>query len=311
MQHPPTRLPGLFKSFQMLLISCSLLGILCCGLWWGTGLARAQTNKNVNSYTVAAGDTLIGIAQRFGVSQDALIQLNGLKNPNQLQMGQVLSIPSNAQNGSLKAIATAITYATPGDDLATLAKTYGVEPSLLASLNAISLTARLFPGEPVIIPRANLSSSPLHFGAILSVTLPSQIVQGRTGRTMLSTKRPLQLSGRWNDGPIVFSQVGNLFLRQFALLPVPALQTPGSYSLTITYTAGSGIILSHSWAVPIVAGTYESQPVDLPPDRSELLDPAISQPELDKVTAVWSQVTPHLYSDPAILTPGRCPISYY
>lgn len=45
-------------------------------------------------YTVAAGDTLYGIAHRFSVSVQALLEANRLANPNLLQIGQVLKIPS-------------------------------------------------------------------------------------------------------------------------------------------------------------------------------------------------------------------------
>jgi LasA protease len=45
-------------------------------------------------YVVQAGDTLSAISRRFGVSLDALISANSLANPNALQVGQKLSIPS-------------------------------------------------------------------------------------------------------------------------------------------------------------------------------------------------------------------------
>ncbi|MGQ9833374.1 MAG: LysM peptidoglycan-binding domain-containing protein [Candidatus Villigracilaceae bacterium] len=47
-------------------------------------------------YTVQAGDTLSKIAEQFGVTQEALIQANGLSDPSMLQIGQELVIPSEA-----------------------------------------------------------------------------------------------------------------------------------------------------------------------------------------------------------------------
>lgn len=47
-----------------------------------------------SQYVVVAGDTLTNIAQRFGVTVDAIILANGLQNPNQLSVGQVLIIPA-------------------------------------------------------------------------------------------------------------------------------------------------------------------------------------------------------------------------
>lgn len=45
-------------------------------------------------YTVQAGDTLSGLAERFVTTVDELIAANNLTDPNNLQAGQTLLIPS-------------------------------------------------------------------------------------------------------------------------------------------------------------------------------------------------------------------------
>lgn len=60
-----------------------------------------------DTYTVQPGDTLSGIAHRFNVSVDALMQANHLANPNQIYAGEVLVIPKRA------ATPTPSTPATP------------------------------------------------------------------------------------------------------------------------------------------------------------------------------------------------------
>ena len=45
------------------------------------------------TYTVVEGDTLAAIAQRFGTSVDALQQANGIEDPDEIVIGQVLVIP--------------------------------------------------------------------------------------------------------------------------------------------------------------------------------------------------------------------------
>ncbi len=45
------------------------------------------------THTVAAGETLYSIARRYGVSAEAIAGANGLANPNQLFVGQVLYLP--------------------------------------------------------------------------------------------------------------------------------------------------------------------------------------------------------------------------
>jgi hypothetical protein len=47
----------------------------------------------VRTYKIKAGDTLIGIAAKFGTTPKAIATLNGLTNPSALKIGQVLLIP--------------------------------------------------------------------------------------------------------------------------------------------------------------------------------------------------------------------------
>lgn len=48
------------------------------------------------SYTVQSGDNLSAIARKLGHNNpEALVQANNLKNPDQLQVGQVLTVPEN------------------------------------------------------------------------------------------------------------------------------------------------------------------------------------------------------------------------
>lgn len=48
-----------------------------------------------DSYTVQAGDTLSGIADRFGTTVDQLITLNAIENPALLSVGQELTLPDS------------------------------------------------------------------------------------------------------------------------------------------------------------------------------------------------------------------------
>lgn len=50
------------------------------------------TQGQSNAYTVQAGDTLSGIAAKFGTTWQALAQKNGLANPNVIYVGQTLTI---------------------------------------------------------------------------------------------------------------------------------------------------------------------------------------------------------------------------
>jgi LysM repeat protein len=60
----------------------------------GTGTGAVQPpGENPSTYVVAEGDSLYAIAVKFGVELNALIEANGLADPNDIQVGQELKIP--------------------------------------------------------------------------------------------------------------------------------------------------------------------------------------------------------------------------
>ncbi len=286
---------------QTLRLSAVLAFYLALTLLAPAATARAQEATATESitYTVVAGDTLFEIAQRFGVPLDAVIAANSIANVDLLEVGQVLVVPSPATQPAAADAAVAesaafYAYARPGDTVLSLAARMEQDTAAVAALNSLPPEARLFPGQPLRIVAAQASAAPDSFGAVLAVGLPDSLVQGRTGRVVVDTKRPLELSGDWNGLPIAFTPLADNPLRQFAFLPVPALLEPASYSFALVYPAANGVALQHTWDLNVVEGDYERQEINLPPDRGTLLAPEIIQNELITVTAVWSQVSPTL-----------------
>lgn len=97
-------------------------------------------------YVVKAGDMVGFIAEQFGVSQDAIISLNKLKNTRTLQIGQLLKIPSI--NGIL--------YTTKkGDTPSSIADKYRISLEKIASVNNIS-DEQIEVGATLFLPDAKL-----------------------------------------------------------------------------------------------------------------------------------------------------------
>ena len=69
------------------------VGLMASLLVGASALAQGQPRR----ITVVEGDTLEQLAERHGVSLDALIRLNGIQNPELLQVGQVLLLPGSAE----------------------------------------------------------------------------------------------------------------------------------------------------------------------------------------------------------------------
>ena len=61
----------------------------------GTSAARQQdAGEKPKVHVVQKGDTLYGIAFSYGVDQRELAELNGIKDPNQIRVGQQIRLPS-------------------------------------------------------------------------------------------------------------------------------------------------------------------------------------------------------------------------
>lgn len=104
---------------------------------------------NTFSYIVQRGDTMFTIAQRFGVSLQALMAANPqIPDPNRLTPGQVVCVPF------VRCPANTFSYTVQrGDSMFSIAQEFGV--SLQALLNAnpqITDPNRLYPGQNVCVP---------------------------------------------------------------------------------------------------------------------------------------------------------------
>lgn len=54
---------------------------------------NAKLGANARYYTVKSGDTLSGIAAKYGTSYQKLAQINGISNPNLIHVGQTIKLP--------------------------------------------------------------------------------------------------------------------------------------------------------------------------------------------------------------------------
>jgi spore germination protein len=101
---------------------------------------------NLTIYTVRRGDSLYAIANKYGVSVDALIYDNQIANPLRLVEGQALYIPVTRVSYRVK----------PGDSIYSIARSYNTGAAAITAANpTLTNPSRLYAGETITIPFPN------------------------------------------------------------------------------------------------------------------------------------------------------------
>jgi murein DD-endopeptidase MepM/ murein hydrolase activator NlpD len=274
--------------------------------------SAAAQDASATVYVVQAGDTLFSIARRYGVSLADLASANGLLNPNLIYVGQRLKIPGSTAPASSStpqpATATPSKTSNPpvtnrlhlvqsGETLFRIATQYGTTVQALANANHLNNVALIYVGQQLIIPADAAApevaviqpSTPLlaPFTSIEIGPLPLQ--QGSVMVVTVRTDRPVKLQGMFQDWNIPFAQEGDKYIGLVGVSASPTTGVvPGIYPVTVTATNDKGLQVVVTANVQINAGHFNSEYIDLPPDRQALLDPALVQAEREKLNAVWT-----------------------
>jgi len=95
------------------------------------------------TYRIRPGDTLSGIAARYGTTAAVLAQLNGIANPNRIYAGQVIRIPAGA-SGSVQ---PAYYVVRRGDTLSGIAYRFNTTYQRLMQLNGIRNPNLIYAGQ--------------------------------------------------------------------------------------------------------------------------------------------------------------------
>ena len=108
-----------------------------------------KPSKDYVEYTVQKGDTLSGIAARYGTTYQKIAADNGIANPNLIFPGQTLKIYTGSGGGQSSNV---INYAVrTGDTLSGIAARYGTTWQKIAADNNLANPNLIFPGQRLII----------------------------------------------------------------------------------------------------------------------------------------------------------------
>ena len=118
------------------------------------------------THQVLPGDTLVNIARRYGTTVELLAQQNAIANVHQIDVGQILVIPTAippsptpTEISTLTAVATFSAYiiyiAQIGDTLDEIARDHGTTIQAIAEMNELMDPSRIVPGQELKIPSAS------------------------------------------------------------------------------------------------------------------------------------------------------------
>ncbi|HLV36978.1 MAG TPA: LysM peptidoglycan-binding domain-containing protein [Spirillospora sp.] len=129
------------------------------------GLAVTGAFAQSNTYVVQPGDTLDGIARRFNLDTECLVQGNNILNPNSIRVGQTLNVSSCSPQAVPTSVASTYTIQR-GDKLYEIAQRLGVEWGCLARVNALTNPSLIRPGtvlqvDPCIVQDGGAAPLPV------------------------------------------------------------------------------------------------------------------------------------------------------
>jgi LysM repeat protein len=104
------------------------------------------------THAIGSGDTLLGIAQRYGTTVEAIIEANDLADPNLILIGQALIIPVATQTADTPAVKTITHTIERGDTMLGIAQRYGTTVDAIVGANDLANPDLIFPGQILIIP---------------------------------------------------------------------------------------------------------------------------------------------------------------
>ncbi|MBI4776573.1 MAG: LysM peptidoglycan-binding domain-containing protein [Deltaproteobacteria bacterium] len=123
----------------------------------GTDAATFQDQLKLSSqrlvHTVCSGDTLWGLSKAYGVDVKAIADLNGLENPDLIQVGQSLSIPEiqsskpEKDTETRQSLSSESTALKAGEENADSPDARSVEKECLDALARDSMPMPLYTGE--------------------------------------------------------------------------------------------------------------------------------------------------------------------
>jgi len=235
---------------------------------------------------VQPGDTLTHVGLRYSVSVTDLVSANGLTDPDHIFVGQRLLIPPTEPSES----SVSLHVVQNGETLLRIAQRYDVAISDLVAANGLADPDRILAGQQLTIPQPVAVPAEAGLPApFLGVEVaPSPALQGQTVVIRIRTHGLFpgaRVYGRLLGQEFEFATDSPGGGGAWALVGIPALTEPGNYALLLI--AEGAQPAARIW-LTVLAGDFSTDYIQLSPETSRLLDPALIQEEWARLNRHWS-----------------------
>lgn len=157
------------------------------------GSAPAPSPVATGEYTVVSGDTLSGIASRFGTTYQALAAINGIADPNKIRAGQTIKLTGGSPAPAPVANGQSYTVVS-GDTLSGIAAKYGMSYQTIAAANGISDPNKIYANQVLRIPGTNVPA-PAPAAGIVYVVQSGDTLSGIASKYGTSYQHLAEING--------------------------------------------------------------------------------------------------------------------
>lgn len=259
--------------------------------------AQPATVTNGFRHIVALNDTLPSIAAQYGTSVRRLIELNHIVHPNRLYIGQPLIIGETAPRQANYGY-----YTVENTDTAlAVAARFGMTLDELTALNHLQAPFAVFSGQRLLVRGAtDPTSLPIPLSSLrLSSSAP---IQGQTVSIRFTSSDEItSVQGTFLERPFTVVHENEYY---YGIVAVHSFTPAGVYQLELAFETDTGKRYRDDIRLWVGDGGYDSEAINIPEDRSDLLEPSLVQSELDRVAAVMSGFDSTRYFDGTMILPA-------
>jgi len=150
---------------------------------------KAPTTAVPTNYTVRQGDTVSGIAARYGLSAQEVLVRNGLGWNTIIHPGQTLHLSSTpaVSTASATTSATGSYHVKQGDTVSGIASRVGVSTTALLSANKLSQRSVIYPGQTLRVPTAGATAAPVAAVTSAPASTSGSASSARAGSVKIGT----------------------------------------------------------------------------------------------------------------------------